>query len=113
LRRFGFQPSVFKKTADGRSKGVDITLARDLLAHAYLDNYDVAVVVANDGDYLPLVEEAQRRGRIIIVAAFDCKMSPELRLTADYFYDLRPRFVSFWREVVGGEAFTSFIEDNQ
>jgi hypothetical protein len=30
-----FQPEVFRKPKDSTSKGVDITLARDMLSHAY------------------------------------------------------------------------------
>ncbi|MGD0310008.1 MAG: NYN domain-containing protein, partial [Acidobacteriota bacterium] len=46
-----FQPEVFKKTArDQKAKGVDISLTKDMLSHAFLDNYDIAVLVAGDGE---------------------------------------------------------------
>ena len=104
LRRFGFHPSVFKRTSDGRSKGVDITLARDVLSHAYLGNYDLALLIAGDGDYLPLVQDVQHRGRVVAVAFFEEWTNPDLRLTADSFHDLTPIFVQSWRHVLGGGA---------
>jgi uncharacterized LabA/DUF88 family protein len=50
-------PRVFKKNSNGRSKRVDITLATEMLLHAYKNNYDIAVLVAGDDDYVPLVQE--------------------------------------------------------
>jgi len=53
-----FQPEVFKrpkpdaqKPDERKSKGVDITLARDMLSHAHQGHYDIAVLVGGDGDY--------------------------------------------------------------
>jgi len=52
----GFQPEVFKRAASTkRSKGVDIALATDFLSNAYFNNYDIAVLFAGDGDYVPMV----------------------------------------------------------
>src|SRR5438034_11302217 len=40
LWTLGFSPEVFKKSRqDQKAKGVDIALARDILGHAYRDNY--------------------------------------------------------------------------
>ena len=52
-------PRVFKKTKDKGSKGVDITLTIDMLLHATRKHYDVAVLVAGDEDYVPLVRAVQ------------------------------------------------------
>src|SRR3954453_11123854 len=58
LWNLGFSPAVFKKDRrDQKAKGVDIALTKDMLSHAYLNNYDCAVLIAGDGDYVPLVEE--------------------------------------------------------
>jgi uncharacterized LabA/DUF88 family protein len=109
LRRLGFHPSVFKRTSDGRSKGVDITLARDFLSHAFLGNYDVALLMTSDGDFLPLVEEAQRHGRIVVVASFADGVSPHLRLGADAFVDFSRIFARSWQKVLGRGAFAKFL----
>src|SRR5262245_6026602 len=71
LREIGFDPHVFKRDPKrNRSKGVDIALTKDMLSHAFLNNYDAAVLVAGDGDYMPLVEEVKRLGKIVYVAFF-------------------------------------------
>jgi hypothetical protein len=47
----GFTPQVFKKDrGQSKSKGVDITLTKDVLSHAFMSNYDVAVLVAGDAN---------------------------------------------------------------
>ena len=82
----GFQPRVFKKR-NGKSKGVEISLATEILGNAYKDNYDVAVLMAGDGDYVPMVEEVKRQGKILYVAFFagaEQGVSDELRLASDW-----------------------------
>jgi len=61
LWQIGFDPHVFSKQKTAKSKGVDITLTRDVLSHAFRGNYDIAVLYAGDKDYVPLVEEVKRR----------------------------------------------------
>jgi NYN domain len=70
LWELGFHPDVFKGKRGEKAKGVDIALSKDLLSHAYLDNYDVAVLVAGDGDYIPLVDEVKRRGKVVYGSFF-------------------------------------------
>jgi uncharacterized LabA/DUF88 family protein len=110
LRHLGFHPSVFKRTSDGRSKAVDISLVTDMLSHAFLGNYDVALLIRGDEDYLPLVDEVQRCGRIVVVSAFaESGTSPELRVRADYFVDISQRFALSWRAVLGSSSFADFL----
>src|SRR5690349_16878001 len=47
-------PRVFSKVRGKRSKRVDVSLATDMLSHAHRDNYDVAILMAGDEDYVPL-----------------------------------------------------------
>ena len=98
----GFQPEVFKKPRKrDRTKGVDIALATDLLGNAYRDNYDAAVLVAGDGDYVPLVEEVKRLGKVVHVVFFGEKgrgLSPELRLASDRFWELENAFAARWEQ---------------
>jgi uncharacterized LabA/DUF88 family protein len=98
----GFQPEVFKKPKrQDRTKGVDIALATDLLGNAYRDNYDAAVLIAGDGDYVPLVEEVKRLGKVVHVAFFGEKgdgLSPELRLASDRFWELTDAFAAIWEQ---------------
>ena len=100
LWTIGFQPEVFKKPRKQyKTKGVDIALTTDLLGNAYRDNYDAAVLVAGDGDYVPLVEEVKRLGKVVHVAFFSegrHGLSPELRLASDRFWKLEYAFSGAW-----------------
>jgi len=100
LRSLGFHPAVFKKPqSKPKSKGVDITLTKDMLSHAFLNNYHIAVLIAGDGDYVPLIQEVQRLGKVVYVAFFSeeqAGLSKELRITADGFYDLGTKFSKYW-----------------
>jgi uncharacterized LabA/DUF88 family protein len=60
VRELGFDPHVFKKVKGTRSKGVDVSLTTDVIAHAYRGAYEVAYLIAGDGDYAPMVEETGR-----------------------------------------------------
>lgn len=40
---------------DFRQKGVDILLAVDMLSKAYLNHYDIALILAGDDDYVDLI----------------------------------------------------------
>jgi uncharacterized LabA/DUF88 family protein len=81
-------PRVFKKHAGKRSKRVDISLATDMLTHAHRKNYDVAVLIAGDEDYVPLVDAVMGEGRRVLVWFFEKGLNPTLRRRADYFFDI-------------------------
>jgi len=91
LRAIGFDPQVFKRAGEepNKSKGLDITLAKDILGHGFRTNYNVLFLFAGDGDYVPLVEEMKRIGKIVVVGFFEeSGLSPALRLAADRFFPL-------------------------
>lgn len=94
LRDLGFHSEVFRKEKGRRSNGVDITLAKDLLSHAFFGNYDVAVLLAGDGDYVPLVNEVKRLGKVVYSVFF--KSSTELRLASDHTLYLDDFFIKSW-----------------
>lgn len=101
LRNLGFHPEVFKKPKGKNSKGVDITLAKDILSHSFRDNLDVVVLVAGDEDYLPLLEEIKRLGKIACLYFFEDEiggLSPKLRLASDFFQSIDKATFEFWRE---------------
>jgi uncharacterized LabA/DUF88 family protein len=104
LQQLGFAPMVFpyiKKT--GRSKGVDIALTRDMLSHAYKDNYDVAVLITGDADFLPLVDEVQRQGKAVVLGFFGVAngLDVKLRRAVDYYVNLDQTFLTYWAHYVG------------
>jgi hypothetical protein len=98
LRKLGFSPQVFKKSRkDQKAKGVDIALTKDMLSHAFLGNYRTAILMAGDGDYVPLVQEVQRLGKRVVVWFFDGDFtSPELKRVADEFSDISRAFMTAW-----------------
>lgn len=98
LWQLGFQPEVFKKASKTRNtKAVDITLAKDFLCNAFFNNYDVAVLFAGDGDYVPIVNEVKRMGKVVYVAFFyESGLSPALRLAADECFRLDEFFHECW-----------------
>ena len=90
LKDLGFTPRVFARPkGQAKAKGVDITLATDLLGHAFRDHFDAAILVAGDGDYVPLVEEVKRTGKHVYVAFLEQNgLSPDLKLAADEFFGM-------------------------
>lgn len=98
LWKLGFQPEIFKRDAQTRrSKGVDIALTTDFLWNAFQDNYDVAVLFAGDGDYVPMVNAVKRLGKVVYLAFFyDSGLAPALRLTSDESFPLDTFFCDKW-----------------
>jgi uncharacterized LabA/DUF88 family protein len=91
LKGLGIEsPRVFKKDKGKGSKRVDITLTTDMLIHATRKHYDLAVLIAGDEDYIPLVEAVQREGARVMVCFVSSGLSPALRQAADDFFDLDP-----------------------
>ena len=83
-------PHVFKKTKGRRSKQVDISLATDMLTQAHKKNYGIAILIAGDSDYIPLVEAVKAEGSIVYLWFFneDNGLKRELRISADYYVDI-------------------------
>jgi NYN domain-containing protein len=96
LWTMGFSPVVFKKAAGSKSKGVDIRLTIDLLTNAFNNNYDLCILVAGDGDYVPIVKEVQRYGKVVSLAFFGHAaggLGAELKLASDEFFDITETFL--------------------
>jgi len=64
------------------SKGEDIYLACDMVRGAYTNQYDVAVLISGDGDFVPAVNAVQEAGKPVIVASFHSSLSYSLELEA-------------------------------
>ncbi len=45
-------------------------LAVDLIVNAYNNNYDIAILVSNDADFIPAIEEIKASGKQIINVSF-------------------------------------------
>jgi len=81
-------PRVFQKNKTKCSKRVDISLTTDMLIHASRRHYDIAVLVAGDEDYVPLVSAVKAEGARVHIWFLQDGLSPQLRYEADYFVDL-------------------------
>jgi uncharacterized LabA/DUF88 family protein len=105
LWNLGFHPEVFKKEKQrAKSKGVDIALAKDFLSNAFLDNYDAAVLVAGDADYVPMVNEVKRLGKLVYVIFFHekgCGLSRVLQTSSDEFFKIDESFTAQWARHLG------------
>lgn len=96
IREMGFEPHVFPRR-QGRSKAVDIALATDVLTLAASHQYDAAIIVAGDGDYLPVIESVKRLGLYVGVAFFGDTTNKSLRIAADEYLDITQPFIDAWR----------------
>ncbi|HET8627824.1 MAG TPA: NYN domain-containing protein [Thermomicrobiales bacterium] len=89
LSRNGFRvrTKVLRRYEDGTTKAnLDMELAIDLLTQArYID---VAIIVSGDGDFVSLVDAAQRGGLRVEVAATPRQTSTDLIDVSDRFIDL-------------------------
>lgn len=64
-------------------KGVDVSLATDILRHAWQETSDVCIVVSGDEDYKDAIEAAKDKGMKVWVASFLHCLSNELRNNVD------------------------------
>ena len=60
-------------------KGVDVRMATDMISLAWVDNYDIAVLVSSDRDFVPVAEFLETRGIKVIHGAFPPKGSQLMR----------------------------------
>lgn len=89
LRAVGIEaPRLFHRPRSGRSKRVDITLTTEMLTHAHRKNFDMAVLVAGDEDYVPLVEAVKGEGQQLVLWFVEDGLSPKLRDSADHFWNI-------------------------
>lgn len=73
-----------------RQKAVDTLIAVDLLVGAFTNLFSVALLVTGDSDFVPVVDEARRRGVMVAVAAEEKSLAEDLRRAADRFVLINP-----------------------
>ena len=54
-------------------KGVDVRIATDMIKLAWVDNYDIAVLVSSDRDFIPVAEFLETKGIKVIHGSFKPK----------------------------------------
>ena len=75
-----------------KEKGVDVALAADLLLYGMTGDYDVAILVSGDSDYIPVLQKlAERKPNLKIeIAQFTGQVGYDLRNLGFRFYALDP-----------------------
>lgn len=77
-------------------KGIDAAIITDLIASAFDDTYDIAVLVSGDADYAPAVQYIQKKTDKQIIQAFFKDHGDQLRTACwdhVFFEDLMPKLV--------------------
>ncbi len=73
-----------------RQKGVDTMMAVDMVVGAVDKLFDIAILIAGDADFVPVVREVRRRGVMVALAADRTTMSDDLRRVVDRFVEIGP-----------------------
>jgi len=86
-------------------KGVDIMLATDMLTHAYSDNYDTALLVAGDSDYVYALQAVKNAGKHVEITLFGKEgTSALLRKVADKVVPIDGRLLrGVWKQPVNAQ----------
>ena len=75
-------------------KGVDIQLATDMITHSFKGNYDVAILVAGDNDFVGALQAVKDNGKNVEVTLFGKgRTSMQLRNVADKVITIDGRFL--------------------
>ncbi len=64
-------------------KGDDIHIAAEIVKEAYEDNYDIAILVSGDGDFVPCIKMVQNKEKQVVNAYFKQSMSWQLKQTCN------------------------------
>jgi len=62
-----------------KEKGVDVLLAIDMLINAFENNYDIAVLLSGDSDFIPAVEKIQALNKKVELWCFKDSVAWQLR----------------------------------
>ena len=93
LRNNGFDLKLRDTTQETVQKEVDVALAVDMVQHAYDDNYDTAILISGDRDFVPAVEKVKAKGKRVEVASFGGSMSHVLQKKANFKYELDNMYI--------------------
>ena len=73
-------------------KNLDTQLTADMIIMAAANQYDHAIIVSNDGDFVSAVEGAKQQGKKVEIGYFRMKVSMDLKKSADITRRLRPSY---------------------
>jgi len=86
----GFEPKVV--LAGEVDSDVDVSVAVDIVKACFNDNIDTIALASRDADYLPALQFAKERGKIVLVIGTKPGFSKALQHVADYVELLSKRF---------------------
>jgi len=66
-----YLPLVTTKSGGWQEKGIDVWLALEAFEQAFYKRFDVLVLVASDGDYVPLIRKLNTLGTRVMVLSWD------------------------------------------
>ena len=76
-------------------KGVDVLLATDMIIHSFKNNYDIAILVGGDNDFVPALQALKDNGKNVEVALFGKeRTSLQLREVADRIHEINARLMN-------------------
>ncbi len=89
IRLAGFEsPRVYKRSKGRHSKRVDIAMATEMLVHAFRDNYDTALVVTGDEDFVPAIDAIASLGKRVLLWYVSSGVAPPLKRASHHTFDL-------------------------
>ncbi|RPI74948.1 MAG: NYN domain-containing protein [Desulfobacteraceae bacterium] len=86
---FGTQRLGTKKKPSSQ-KGVDTLMAVDMVVGAFSGIYQVAILIAEDSDFVPVINEIRRRGVMVEVVGREDRIADDLLRSADRFFPINP-----------------------
>ncbi len=72
-------------------KAVDVNIAVDIVAGALRDQYDILILISNDGDYSGAIAAAREVGKKVYFAWFKDGPSYHLRMSTDGYFEIETR----------------------
>jgi len=76
-------------------KGIDVQLATDMISHSFRNNYDVAILIGGDNDFVGALQAVKDNGKHVEVALFGKKGSSyQLRRVADKIITINARLLN-------------------
>jgi uncharacterized LabA/DUF88 family protein len=87
-------------------RGIDVTLATDLLYFASNNSYDIAILVSGDSDFGYTLQVVKNMGKHVEVAYFENAASRDLINSADFLHQLdRKFFTGLWATTTGQHTY--------
>jgi uncharacterized LabA/DUF88 family protein len=73
-----------------RQKRVDGLIAVDMMVGAFTSLFQIAILVAGDSDFVPVVNEVRRRGVMVVIAGVRESLADELKRAGDRVWPIDP-----------------------